>query len=246
MRKLFLTILSIILLVPWVAATTVIPVPVDVNVDFENEHEFTINLPNGGERHFDWDNGTMHSDVSYTQTVYYTLDEEKWCGSSSSLGAFQSMSDNLAKFVSNCDDLQSNLADYEAVKKDRDIYMGLNSECQAKVDNYDTLENEKDTCENALTQAQRDASTYKSQADQFNECDDDLDSCNSSKMVWGIVGALLGGGIVFFFLRGKNTSVPAEAAEAGAYEDSATGRRAPERQIGFQEEPYEYEDYPRE
>ena len=226
MNKLLCILCMALLCVSFIAADVVVPVEVSISVEFEDTTDFEIILPNGGSRHFEWDNDSVHRDVTYEHVIYTIIDEEKWCSDNSELDEYKKIVEAETKMLNTCAgitgqlnktiDLQNKAN--EAVK-DRDIYENMLNNCEESEEDYrkdhetcETLlvdtQNEEDSCQSQLTTALRSTGDTKS-------IQSDLDAAISSKNTFGFGGLLIGIGIGYMLWKKKKRQGPSEQMEAG-------------------------------
>jgi hypothetical protein len=229
--KLLTILFAFLLVLPVSLATRYVPVSVDVSVDFRGEHSFVLLLPNGFERQFVWDNGTQHSDASFSSTMYWALDENTWCTDNSALGEYRGISGNLTKMIDICgnvvstwnqtDDLRKRAADAE---KDREIYNNMYTICEGTrkdavnksadcASSLTLYKGEAENCQTRLTSCQKSSG-------EVSDLQSQLSQALSSKNNWGMGGLILGLAAGYFIWGRKKGGVPSEHERFGVRTDA--------------------------
>jgi hypothetical protein len=248
MKKIYILI-ACFMLVPAVMAAQFVPVNVDVSIDFRGERSFNILLPNGFERQVVWDNGTQHSDMTFSHTIYWQLDETKWCSDNSELDEYKALTGNMTRMLGVCegvistwnrtDDLRKQAAD---ALKDRDIYSNMYTICEEDrkeavnsskeyKDQVNVYKSEAESCQGRLSSCQQSNG-------QVNELQSQLSTAVSSKNNWAMGGLLVGllGG--WFMWGKKKGGVPSEHARFNVRTDAPSDDMgSPPPQMRFSDGP---------
>ena len=243
MKGIVLAMILILCASTVLATTAVMPVEIEVSVDFENTTDFTLYLPQGFERHFSWGPNETHSDVTFDHTLYHNFVEEDWCAHSATQAAeYKNITIGLNNMLNVCSDVVSvldNSAEYQskidAAKSDSLEYERLYTLCQAdrgiaqnetnywkdKYNSVSEIEGDLKSCQNSLE-------GYKDQAKTLNTCRMDLDNCKKSKNNIMIFSLAAGIGIGYFIWGRKKKSGPSEQAESGYVGDGVVYREQPD------------------
>lgn len=244
--KIFGVLLMLVLCTGLVMAERVVPIEVDVAVDFKGEREFEILLQNGFERHFTWDEGQTHSDVTFSHTIYHELDEDKWCSDNSELDEYKKITQSLTSMLSTCKGAvdtfnKSEILRSRVTEAERD--MGI-------------YEEKWRTCSNSLNNARNESEDYKAlyldyqekydeehdkairgqqTSSELNKCERDLTDMISDRNLFGIIGFIGGLAVGWYLWKKPKNSGPSEQAETGYVPD----RVAPRPPAGAQPMPYD-------
>jgi hypothetical protein len=227
MKKIIVLLVFMLLNIGFVLGDQLIPVTFEVNIEFDEERDFRLIMPNGYERHFYWDNGTTHSDVTFDHTIYHEIDEEEWCSDNSELDEYKNISTHLASMLTTCEymvdhinDSQELIEEKEALKtemygyqQDRDIYK---EKWETKRNESADCKTELEDCEQKEEQYHTELMSCQGEIAGFDSCKDDLASCKSSGTTRIFIGIILGVVGTYFFTRNKVAKQsPSEQKEAG-------------------------------
>lgn len=214
-------------------AQSLIPVEIEVSVDFQDTRDFRLLLPNGYEKHFYWDSNETHSDSTFKHTVYHTLNEDVYCTQYKKYASeCKSMNTNLTKMLDVCADVVQNVNNSQRYQKDMNSAIKSSSEYEKMWgiceddrkdavndseecnDDLEDYKNKFETCDNSL-------SHYKGESTELVSCQDDLTDCDKAKKNSSIIWFLAGLGAGFFLWgKSKGKGGPSEQAESGYVGDS--------------------------
>jgi len=242
MRGLIIAIMLVLCTTAVFAAQAVMPVEIEVSVDFDDPTDFTLYLPQGYERHFSWNANETHSDVTFDHTIYYDFEEEEWCTHSAEQAAeYRNISTGLSSMLSVCKTVVGSLDNSAEYQKQSDgaketslEYERLWTLCKADKtlalndsSRWEDKYNGVSGCSNELTTCQSQLDSFKNTGKELNECKDDLDDSGKSKNNTMIFAALVGVGAGYFIWGRKKSSGPSEQAEAGYSGDGVEYREGP-------------------
>jgi len=226
MKKILLIILLCVILSN-TALATLVPIPVQVTVDFKGERNFALLLPNGFERTYSWEVNQSHSDETFTQTVYYDSTNSNFCD-----GNYQNITTGLMSILGVCSKVvnQSSFCEVNlsASKVQIEEYRRLwEIEQERRQDSENTTAEARsllssktdklDLCENSLSSCQ-------GTADQYNACQNDLKDADSAKTTYALFAGAAGVAAGYFIWGRKQRTGPSEQYERGSYGDQIRPR----------------------
>lgn len=232
MKKIGLYIMLSILIGSLCLADKLIPVQFEVSIDFDEERDFTLVMPNGYERHFYWDNGTSHSDTTFTHTIYHNLDEELWCAENSQMGEYKNISLTMIDMLDVCSGIMQGFNQTQETCKEYGEWENEAKSCRMERDIYqEKFLDEK----NESAELTRDLRECRDKRDEYQEtmvglqrtnteistCTADLEEARSGKSSYGFFGLLIGGAVVYFYFQKKYApTTPSEQEEVQSLSDA--------------------------
>jgi len=229
-----------LLILPLVAmsvkADTTIPVDLQISADFTSSTAFTLQFPNGAQRYFTWNASQMHADETWTQTIYYTLNESKYCVDTlNSANSYKNLTTSLTKMLDICGSAVLTANRSESIYKELSTVTTERAEYerlwQIEVDKRAALQNQTDLLNTQALSYKRDLDGCKAQVSSIqadtaakNQCLTDLDKEKKSKTTTALFAAAAGLLIGYFLWGKKKHQGPSEQGEAGSDADSAYNR----------------------
>lgn len=224
-----------------------IPIEQEISVDFQGPKDFRLIMPNGFERYFYWENSTQHSDVTFTYTYYYNLDQVKYCGEntlySNITKAMVGMTDTCTDILKHWD-TAANCTDQivkcnqraEEYKGEAEIYLDKFYDKRNSSDFYfkemQDYQSKWETCNSRM--ASLEATRVEAQ-----NCEKEVKNLSDDKNTWGFGGFALGMGVAWFLWKRKPTGPgPSEQSAAGISSD-APSVRTPSEMPRFSDGPKE-------
>lgn len=267
MKKILMLVMILTILGSYVVIAadykSIMPVEVEIGIDFQGERDFRILLPNGVSlKRIFWDVNETPNDINFTQTIYYTLDEEKYCTNYKAYSnTYKDMNNNLTGIMGVCSSVIKTLNDTKIIDKqlrdktveskdyenmwkiceeDRKDAINSSKKYEREASNY---KEDYETCDRSLENLKETSINYKT-------CTEDLKDCESSgKNSWLIFGIL--GLVVGYFIWGRKTgSGPSEQAESGNIGDRVPTPQermdSAVEQFNQQNRPGPYDDGPKQ
>lgn len=233
-----------VLVMPLAVKASIIPLNLSVQVDFDDQRDFTIRfLPYGYESHFSWNANETHADRMLYPVIPYDLDEGRYCTESSNkINQYQNITSSFTGMSTLCRDIMANINTSIALTERARVAENAKNEYERlwKIEEVrrSTAENQSTFCaseknefrinyDNCNSQLQS-LRAYRQENEEYKT---KYEASEKSKQNLMFIMFGVGFGVAYIFLnkRKGNSSGPSEQAEVGSSGDV----------IGSYDEPYQ-------
>ena len=202
-------VLVMLMVAPTMLAADYSKIKVPIKLDFINNNEFYMKW-DGGNEHFNWENNSVHDDVSFDIMVFSQLNESVLCDDK--VSEYKNLTYAMTSVVEICADLaDGNNVSLMTELSDIKYSLGLQTEklnaCKGNLTSVQDAANKYDSCDRQKT----------IMAEKLTTCEENIETESKSGDTLPVITGL-GGALAVYLMMRKKSSAASEYSEEG-FED---------------------------